>query len=72
MKFSAAWAARGAHFAYQRLPGLPDIVVVAKAASAADCRWERSLAREEFAAAFSPGLHGSTFGGGPLTSAPLA
>ena len=27
------------------------------------------LAREEFAASFSPGLHGSTFGGGPLTCA---
>ena len=27
------------------------------------------LAREEFAAAFSPGLHGSTFGGGPLVCA---
>src|SRR5207253_757359 len=27
------------------------------------------LAQEEFAAAFSPGAHGSTFGGGPLTCA---
>jgi acetylornithine/N-succinyldiaminopimelate aminotransferase len=27
------------------------------------------LAREEFAEAFSPGLHGSTFGGGPLVCA---
>ena len=27
------------------------------------------LAREEFAAAFSPGLHGTTFGGGPLVCA---
>jgi acetylornithine/N-succinyldiaminopimelate aminotransferase len=58
----------GRAFAYQRLTGLPDMVVVAKPL-AGGLPLGAFLAREEFAAAFSPGLHGSTFGGGPLTCA---
>jgi acetylornithine/N-succinyldiaminopimelate aminotransferase len=58
----------GRHFAYQRLPGLPDIVVVAKPL-AGGLPLGALLARESFAAAFSPGLHGTTFGGGPLVCA---
>jgi acetylornithine/N-succinyldiaminopimelate aminotransferase len=58
----------GRAFAYQRLAGLPDIVVVAKPL-AGGLPLGAILAREEFAAAFSPGLHGSTFGGGPLVCA---
>jgi len=58
----------GRAFAYQRLTGLPDIVVVAKPL-AGGLPLGAFLAREEFAAAFSPGNHGSTFGGGPLTCA---
>jgi len=58
----------GLEFAYQRLTGLPDIVVVAKPL-AGGLPLGAFLAREEFAAAFSPGLHGSTFGGGPLVCA---
>ena len=58
----------GRAFAYQRLRGLPDIVVVAKPL-AGGLPLGAFLAREEFAAAFSPGLHGSTFGGGPLVCA---
>jgi acetylornithine aminotransferase/acetylornithine/N-succinyldiaminopimelate aminotransferase len=58
----------GRAFAYQRLTGLPDIVVIAKPL-AGGLPLGAFLAREEFAAAFSPGLHGSTFGGGPLTCA---
>ena len=58
----------GRAFAYQRLTGLPDIVVVAKPL-AGGLPLGAFLAREEFAAAFSPGAHGSTFGGGPLTCA---
>ena len=58
----------GREFAYQRLTGLPDIVVVAKPL-AGGLPLGAFLAREEFAAAFSPGLHGSTFGGGPLVCA---
>jgi acetylornithine/N-succinyldiaminopimelate aminotransferase len=58
----------GRAFAYQRLTGLPDIVVVAKPL-AGGLPLGAFLAREEFAASFVPGLHGSTFGGGPLTCA---
>jgi acetylornithine/N-succinyldiaminopimelate aminotransferase len=58
----------GRGFAYQRLTGLPDIVVVAKPL-AGGLPLGAFLAREEFAEAFSPGLHGSTFGGGPLVCA---
>jgi acetylornithine/N-succinyldiaminopimelate aminotransferase len=58
----------GRAFAYQKLTGLPDIVVVAKPL-AGGLPLGAFLAREEFAAAFSPGLHGSTFGGGPLVCA---
>jgi acetylornithine/N-succinyldiaminopimelate aminotransferase len=58
----------GQEFAYQRLEGLPDIVIVAKPL-AGGLPLGAFLAREELAASFSPGLHGSTFGGGPLTCA---
>ncbi len=58
----------GRPFAYQRLTGLPDIVVVAKPLGGG-LPLGAVLARESFAEAFSPGLHGSTFGGGPLICA---
>ena len=58
----------GRAFAYQRLTGLPDIVVVAKPL-AGGLPLGAFLASEAVAASFSPGLHGSTFGGGPLTCA---
>ncbi len=58
----------GKAFAYQRLEGLPDMVIVAKPL-AGGLPLGAFLAREEFAASFVPGLHGSTFGGGPLTCA---
>ena len=58
----------GRHFGYQRHVGLPDIVVVAKPL-AGGLPLGAILAQESFAEAFSPGLHGSTFGGGPLTCA---
>jgi len=58
----------GRYFAYQRFAELPDIVVVAKPL-AGGLPLGAVLARESFASAFSPGLHGTTFGGGPLTCA---
>jgi len=58
----------GREFAYQRLPGMPDIVVVAKPLGGG-LPLGAFMASEKFAAAFSPGLHGSTFGGGPLVCA---
>jgi acetylornithine/N-succinyldiaminopimelate aminotransferase len=58
----------GRAFAYQRHTGLPDIVVVAKPL-AGGLPLGAMLARESFAESLSPGLHGSTFGGGPLACA---
>ncbi len=58
----------GRAFAYQRHTGLPDIVVIAKPL-AGGLPLGAILARESFAESFSPGLHGSTFGGGPLVCA---
>ena len=58
----------GLPFGYQRREGLPDIVVLAKPL-AGGLPLGAILARESFAQAFAPGLHGSTFGGGPLACA---
>ncbi len=61
----------GRKFAYQKFEGAdlwPDIVTVAKPL-AGGLPLGAILAREKFAAAFTPGLHGTTFGGGPLACA---
>ncbi len=58
----------GAWFAFQHLGIVPDVVTVAKALGngvPVGACW----ARAEVAAAFSPGDHGSTFGGQPLAMA---
>jgi acetylornithine/succinyldiaminopimelate/putrescine aminotransferase len=57
----------GTYFAYQRFerPVLPDVMVAAKPIA---CGLPLGFiaANEKAAAAISPGMHGSTFGGGPL------
>jgi acetylornithine/N-succinyldiaminopimelate aminotransferase len=62
----------GRPFAYQKFAttpqSLPDIVAVAKPI-AGGLPLGALLAREEFAQAFTPGVHGTTFGGGPLVCA---
>jgi acetylornithine/N-succinyldiaminopimelate aminotransferase len=62
----------GRPFAYQKFTAsrelLPDIVTVAKPI-AGGLPLGAFLAREEFAQAFTPGVHGTTFGGGPLVCA---
>jgi predicted acetylornithine/succinylornithine family transaminase len=58
----------GRPFGYQRHIGQPDMVVVAKPL-AGGLPLGAFLAKESFAEALSPGMHGSTFGGGPLTCA---
>lgn len=55
----------GRFFAYQKFGLEPDIVVMAKPL-AAGLPLGAILARRRVAEAFHPGLHGSTFGGGPL------
>jgi acetylornithine/N-succinyldiaminopimelate aminotransferase len=58
----------GRQFAYQKFSAPPDIVTVAKPL-AGGLPLGAILANEQFAAALSPGLHGTTFGGGPLVCA---
>lgn len=55
----------GRFLAYTKFGLEPDIVVVAKPL-AAGLPLSAILAREAVAQAFSPGMHGTTFGGGPL------
>jgi len=55
----------GRFFAFSEFRLRPDVVVVAKPL-AAGLPLAALLAREEAAQAFSPGMHGTTFGGGPL------
>ena len=57
----------GSMFAYQQHGIVPDIVTVAKPL-AAGLPLGAFIAKEKFAAALSPGKHGTTFGGGPLTT----
>jgi acetylornithine/N-succinyldiaminopimelate aminotransferase len=58
----------GRYFAYQPLGSLPDVVAVAKPL-AGGLPLGAFIANEKFAAAFTPGMHGTTFGGGPLVCA---
>jgi predicted acetylornithine/succinylornithine family transaminase len=60
----------GRYFAYQRFGAgaLPDVVTVAKPL-AGGLPLGGFIANENFASAFTPGMHGSTFGGGPLVCA---
>ena len=58
----------GRAFAYQKFATKPDIVTIAKPL-AGGLPLGAIAANEEFAGALSPGLHGSTFAGGPLICA---
>jgi acetylornithine/N-succinyldiaminopimelate aminotransferase len=58
----------GRYFAYQKFSAKPDIALVAKPL-AAGLPLGAILTSEAVAAKVSPGLHGTTFGGGPLACA---
>src|SRR6266403_2977715 len=58
----------GRYFAYQKFPSRPDIVLIAKPL-AAGLPLGAILTTEAVASRVSPGLHGTTFGGGPLVCA---
>jgi acetylornithine aminotransferase/acetylornithine/N-succinyldiaminopimelate aminotransferase len=58
----------GRYFAYQKFSSKPDVAVVAKPL-AAGLPLGAVLTTEAVAARVSPGLHGTTFGGGPLACA---
>ncbi len=55
----------GRVFVYQKYGLKPDVVLVAKPL-AAGLPLAAIIARDEVAQAFAPGMHGTTFGGGPL------
>jgi acetylornithine aminotransferase len=58
----------GKLFAYEHFDVTPDIMTLAKAL-AGGAPIGTMLAKDQFAAAFVPGTHGSTFGGNPLVCA---
>ena len=58
----------GRFFAYQKFSSKPDIVLVAKPL-AAGLPLGAILTTEDVASRVSPGMHGTTFGGGPLACA---
>jgi acetylornithine/N-succinyldiaminopimelate aminotransferase len=58
----------GRHFAYQHYRVLPDVVTVAKPL-ACGLPLGAILTTERVASCMSPGMHGTTFGGGPLACA---
>lgn len=58
----------GDYFAFQKLGVTPDVLALAKPL-AAGLPLGAILTREHVAAAMKPGLHGTTFGGGPLACA---
>lgn len=58
----------GKLFAYEHFDVLPDIMTLAKAL-AGGAPIGTMLATDRYAAAFTPGTHGSTFGGNPLVCA---
>jgi acetylornithine/N-succinyldiaminopimelate aminotransferase len=58
----------GRYFAYQKFASKPDVVVIAKPL-AAGLPLGAVLTTEAVAQRISPGLHGTTFGGGPLACA---
>jgi acetylornithine/N-succinyldiaminopimelate aminotransferase len=58
----------GRYFAYQQFPAPPDVVTVAKPL-AGGLPLGAIIANEKIASAFTPGMHGTTFGGGPLVCA---
>jgi acetylornithine/N-succinyldiaminopimelate aminotransferase len=55
----------GHFFAFERFSLKPDVVLLAKPL-AAGLPLAAMIATEKAAQAFSPGMHGTTFGGGPL------
>ncbi len=67
-EIQAGMGRTGRPFAYQRFEAKPDIVTVAKPL-AGGLPLGAFLASEDFASGLTPGMHGSTFGGGPLACA---
>src|ERR1700688_682156 len=67
-EIQCGFARPGRYFAYQKCSSKPDVVAVAKPL-AAGLPLGAILTSETVAQRVSPGLHGTTFGGGPLACA---
>ena len=68
-EIQAGMGRTGKWCAYQHYGILPDITTLAKPLAGGVCRWARSCAQKKCRDAIHPGMHGTTFGGGPLACA---
>ena len=68
-EIQTGWARTGKMFAFQHEGIKPDVLCVGKALGGGLYPVSASLARKDVMAVFTPGSHGSTFGGNPLAAA---
>ncbi len=68
-EIQTGWARTGKMFAFMHEGIQPDVLCVGKALGGGLYPVSASLARKDIMAVFTPGSHGSTFGGNPLAAA---
>ncbi len=68
-EIQTGWARTGKMFAFEHEGIKPDVLCVGKALGGGLYPVSASLARKDIMAVFTPGSHGSTFGGNPLAAA---
>ena len=68
-EIQTGWARTGKMFAFQHEGIQPDVLCVGKALGGGLYPVSASLARKDIMDVFTPGSHGSTFGGNPLAAA---
>ncbi len=68
-EIQTGWARTGKMFAFMHEGIKPDVLCVGKALGGGLYPVSASLARKDIMAVFTPGSHGSTFGGNPLAAA---
>jgi ornithine--oxo-acid transaminase len=68
-EIQTGWARTGRMFAFMHEGIKPDVLCVGKALGGGLYPVSASLARKDIMAVFTPGSHGSTFGGNPLAAA---
>ena len=68
-EIQTGWGRTGKMFAFQHEGITPDVLAVGKALGGGLYPVSASLARRDIMAVFTPGSHGSTFGGNPLAAA---
>ncbi len=68
-EIQTGWARTGTMFAFEQEGIKPDVLCVGKALGGGLYPVSASLARKDVMAMYTPGSHGSTFGGNPLAAA---